>query len=265
MLGRATLLLCAGALLCALPLHAQSSPSSWAVEPGTGVDNGVDPLHFRHRVELEERVFEADERLLERGYTTILRADWAVTRRDIFRLILPYTHLDFEEDQTGDFGDTRLQFLRKVDRRSPKHYIDAVGFGLELVLPTGDLEDRTGRAQWAVAPLVMFSAYPGHGVGIFPSFRLTKSLSHDEPEAPGVTVLSASSMFSWNHPRWWIAAEPEMVVDFDGPDETSYALRFQAGLQLSRRFAVLAGVGKTLGGSRELFDEEALVALRFLP
>ena len=264
MLGRATLLLCAGALLCALPLHAQS-PSSWAVEPGTGVDNGVDPLHFRHRVELEERVFEADERLLERGYATILRADWAVTRRDIFRLILPYTHLDFEEDQTSDFGDTRLQFLRKVDRRSPKHYIDAVGFGLELVLPTGDLEDHTGRAQWAVAPLVMFSAYPGHGVGIFPSFRLTKSLSHDEPDAPGVTVLSVSSIFSWNHPRWWIAAEPEMVVDFDGSDETSYALRFQAGLQLSRRFAVLAGVGSTLGGSRELFDEEALVALRFLP
>ena len=55
------------------------------------------------------------------------------------------------------------------------------------------------------------------------------------------------------------------MVDFAGSDKTSYALRFQAGWQLSRRFAVLAGVGSTLGGSREQFDEEAVVALRFLP
>lgn len=266
MLARGTLLLCVGALLCGVPVHGQSTSAPVADAPGTGVDNGVDPLYFRHRVELEQRVFDSDERGPEKGYTTFARADWAVTSSDIFRLILPYSSLQFDGGvNTNDFGDLRLQFLRKVDRRSPNHYIDAVGFGVELLHPTGDREDRTGRAQWAVAPVVMFSAYPGHGVGIFPSFKFNKSFKKDEPGAMDVAELSASSLFSWNHPRWWIAAEPEVVVDFDGADTTSYALRFQAGVQLGRRFALLAGVGTSLGGSEELFDEEALIGVRFLP
>ena len=72
-------------------------------------------------------------------------------------------------------------------------------------------------------------------------------------------------MFSWRHPCWWIAAEPEFQIDVASSDKTSYALRFQAGLQLGRRFALLAGVGKSLGGTDELFDDEVTIALRFFP
>ena len=266
MRARRTLSLCVGVFLCALPVYSQGASTLAADEPGTGVDNGVDPLYFRHLVQLEQRVFGADEQDIDKGYRTLFRADWAVTRRDIFRLVLPYDHLEFNNgESTTDFGDMRLRFLRKVDRRSSEHYADFLGFGLDLVIPTGDLEDRTGGAQWSVAPVLMFSAYPGHGVAIVPAVQFTKSISHDESDAPEVAELLVSSLFSWNRPHWWIAAEPEVIVDFDGDDATSYALRFQAGVQLSRKFALLAGLGTTLGGSSERFDNEALLSLRFLP
>jgi opacity protein-like surface antigen len=264
-LGRG-LLLFAGALLCGVPVSAHDSVPPGTDEPGTGVDNGVDPLYFRSRVEVVARSFDAPERSIAQGYTSSFKADWALTSADIFRIIVPYSHLEYHNgDSTNDFGDTELRFLRKVDRKSPDHYIDSVAFGFDLVIPTGDLYDRTGRAQWAVAPVLRFSAYPGHGVGIFPSFRLLKSISADESEAEDIAELEASSLFAWNHARWWIAAEPELAVDFDGGDTTTYALRVEAGVRLSRRFLILAGAGTSLGGSRERFDDEAFVGLRFLP
>lgn len=266
MLVRGAVVLCTGLLLFGLPLQGESLAATVETEPGTGVDNGVDPLYFRHRVELGLLAFDAEGRRPDSGYTAVVRADWAVTATGKFQLTLPYSALQFGGgESTNDFGDMVLQFLRKVDRRAPDTFVESVGFGVGLIIPSGDLADHTGRAQWAVVPVLLFSAYPGHGVGIFSSFRFTKSLVNDERGSKDIAELSVSSMFSWSHPRWWIAAEPEAVVDFAMGGTTSYALRFQAGVQLSRKFAVLAGVGTTLGGSRELFDEEARIGLRFLP
>ncbi len=248
-------------LSCSLP---GVSLAQTEARPVNGVDNGLDPLFLRHRVQLGARLRELDGQEIDHTRHYLFQADYALNANNLLRIEVPYSEPEFTNgDDRSDAGDLQIRYLRRVkDYDGP---FDAFGFGLDGIIPTGDLEDRTGGAQWSIAPFLMGSWSPVDGVGIFPSARLVKSLGNDEQHAPRVTELTAKFLVSWSRPHWWAAAEPEGFWNLTSGAHTSFSIHIQFGVLVTRRFAVVVQGGSTLGGSAEGFDQEAQILLRFLP
>lgn len=221
-------------------LFAQENPSSLS-------PNGTDPAEPRTRF----NAFLTRIEPLGSGYIleTTASGDWAFKEWGSIGLRVPLVYADFPTSETFEVGDIQINTLLAFYQPKIEGSLDAIAFGIDAFLNTGDVETGTGFGQYVVAPYLAASFYPADEIMITPIIEEYISLD-DDSTGRERNDLSLRINTTLTIDQVWVTLVPELLIDMLGRNENLWALRSSLGYMFSERSGISAEVVSQLAGEK---------------
>ena len=215
---------------------------------------GADPTDFITRIEPSyEHVHLEDGTDLD---LFVVRSDLALRRDLSLRLDLPLLNFDPSQrldaagfDSEVGFGDIVTQLLYKPYSDASKAFL----FGLRVDLPTAS-EDELGQGGFSFSPMAIAAWYPRRDLIIAPVFQWTLADDLDNDPLPGErdrNELSYRQIVIWQAMKpymSWLLLDPELIIDIENDNDTSFVLGAEWGLMTSKRSAIFVKPEVGIGG-----------------
>ena len=221
------------------------------------VRSGSDPTDFITRYEPSYEFTRFDNG--SETQALVVRFDFALRRDLSVRVDLPWVDFDpsstqrqrgFESD--SGLGDTITQIIHKPISRDDFAFI----YGLRIDWDTA-AEDELGRGGNVYAPLTAIAWFPKPGLIIAPLFQWFIGDDLDNDPLPGdrdIDELSYRQIVLWQPNKkymTWLKVEPEVIIDFENDDKTSYELGVEWGKLVKPTIGVFVKSLIGLGGERK--------------
>jgi hypothetical protein len=144
---------------------------------------------------------------------------------------------DFPNGGDWGFGDIEARW-KWAPYRNPEatwYQPRAMGLGVDVLLPTGDLDKGTGLGAVYLRPNITFAFTPATNFNIY----LTASYFHSFDEESGAQVergFGLEPRFEYKFPQGVYASwAPEFIFDAKGTEEDTANHRFELGFKLSEK------------------------------
>jgi hypothetical protein len=221
-------------------LFSQENPSG--LSPA-----GTDPAEPRSRFNVLLTRIEP----LGTGYIlqTTASGDWAFKEWGSIGLRIPLVYADFPSSQTFEIGDIQINTLLAFYRPKLEGSLNAIAFGLDAFLNTGDVETGTGFGQYIIAPYLAASFYPADEIMITPIVEQFVSLDKDSTGRDR-NDLSFRINTTLTIDQMWVTLVPELLIDMLDRNENLWALRSSLGYMFSERSGISAEVVTQLAGEK---------------
>ena len=209
--------------------------------------NGTDPAEPRTRFNAFLTRIEA----LGSGYIleTTASGDWAFKEWGSIGLRIPLVYADFPSSQTFEVGDIQINSVLAFYRPKFEGSLDAIAFGIDAFLNTGDVETGTGYGQYIIAPYLAASFYPADEIMITPIVEQFVSLDKDSTGRDR-NDLSFRINSTLTIDQVWVTLVPELLIDMLDRNENLWALRSSLGYMFSERSGISAEVVTQLAGEK---------------
>ena len=155
----------------------------------------------------------------------------------------------FPTSETFEVGDIQLNALLAFYRPKMEGSLDAIAFGLDAFLNTGDVETGTGFGQYVIAPYLAASFYPADEIMITPIIEEYISLD-DDSTGRERNDLSFRINTTLTIDQFWVTLVPELLIDMLGRNKNLWALRSSLGYMFSERSGISAEVVSQLAGEK---------------
>ena len=224
-------------------------PVLFAQDNASGLSpTGTDPAEPRSRF----NAFLTRIEPLGTGYIlqTTASGDWAFKEWGSIGLRVPLVYADFPTSQTFEVGDIQINTLLAFYRPKIEGSLDAIAFGLDAFLNTGDVETGTGFGQYIIAPYLAASLYPADEIMITPIVEEYISLNKDDDTGRDRNDLSLRINTTFTIDQVWLTLVPELLIDMLGQYENLWTLRTSLGYMFNERSGISAEVVSQLAGEK---------------
>ncbi|NOQ97498.1 MAG: hypothetical protein GQ561_04965 [Calditrichae bacterium] len=226
-----------------------SLPVLFAQDNSSGLSpTGTDPAEPRSRF----NAFLTRIEPLGTGYIlqTTASGDWALKEWASIGLRVPLVYADFPSSQTFEVGDIQINTLLAFYRPKIEGSLDAIAFGLDAFLNTGDVETGTGFGQYIIAPYLAASLYPADEIMITPIVEEYISLNKDDDTGRDRNDLSIRINTTFTIDQVWLTLVPELLIDMLGQYENLWTLHSSLGYMFNERSGISADVVTQLAGEK---------------
>ncbi len=221
------------------------------------VRSGSDPTDFITRYEPSYEFTRFDNG--SETQALVVRFDFALRRDLSVRVDLPWVDFDPSSTQRqrgfhsdSGFGDAVTQIIHKPIARENYAFV----YGLRIDWDTA-AEDELGRGGNVYAPLTAIAWYPKPGLIIAPLFQWFIGDDLDNDPLPGdrdIDELSYRQIVLWQPNKkymTWLKVDPEVIIDFENDDETTYEVKVEWGKLVKKTVGVFVESTIGLGGERK--------------
>ncbi|UCF65248.1 MAG: transporter, partial [bacterium] len=174
----------------------------------------------------------------------------------------PLVYADFPSTQTFEVGDIQVNALLALYRPRFEGSLDALAFGLDASLNTGDVETGTGFGQYIVAPYLAASFYPADEIMMTPIIKQFVSLDKDN-QGNKRNDLSLRVNTTLTIDQVWVTLVPELLIDIEGDRENLWALRSSLGFMFNPQMGVSGDFVSQLAGEKR-FNYLGQLSFRYL-
>ena len=198
--------------------------------------NGTDPTEPRTRIDINI----AEAKFISTGdlFSTRFNADVAFIHWLSIGVGIPYYYAALPSATVSGIGDITLGFLLNVMDKKNKDVFQAIGFGMDISLKSGDPETGTGLGQYIATPYLTVSFYPAEDVMVAPIIQEYYSFG-GEPDARRLNEMSfrIRNVISTEDGHW-LALTPELIVDYEGIYRPTFTFRTSLGYMIDKNWAL---------------------------
>ena len=198
--------------------------------------NGTDPTEPRTRIDIN--IAEAE--FISSGdlFSTRFNADIAFVPWLSIGVGIPYYYAAFPSATASGIGDITLGFLLNVLDKKHKEVFQAISFGTDFSLKSGDPEAGTGLGQYIATPYLTASFYLADYFMIAPIIQEYYSFGA-EPDAQKLnqTSFRIRNVIA-SEDGHWLALTPDLIIDYEGIYRPTLTLHSSLGYMVDKNWAI---------------------------
>ena len=175
----------------------------------------------------------------------VLRGDYALQNRFLFRADLPFVSTELETGAESGLGDVmfRALWLAVAEKRF------AVAAGTSLILDTA-AESSLGTGKNVIVPLVAAAYSVSPRFWVFGVLQDAISFSGDEERKHVHTASLLPGFYYRGGWGGWLLLQPAVRTDLSADGDVTVTSEFEIGQKLSRQFALAIRTGFFLAGEK---------------
>jgi hypothetical protein len=208
--------------------------------------NGTDPTEVRNRIDINiaEVKFTSLGDYMGIGFS----GDYALTPYFSIGMGIPLVYADLPDGKVYGVGDADLNSILQLHNSKGDGAYRRTALGLNLAVPSGDIDDGTGEGAFSLDGYVAVSYFLGDFYMITPLLESTHTFGEDSKSRRvhdlSLRVINTFSMIEGH----WVEITPEAFWDLSGDKNPVYVVTSTLGIMLDDKWALAAEFLTPLAG-----------------